>query len=486
MYSHVVIGTGPAGWASAITLIQNGIKPLVIDIAGQDSDNLKRFSPSSVANSGLAKKGSFGSTSMYNYPTVDKIVFENLDSIPLSSEMGGLSNVWGSNIQNLQKSQAVAWGSEADNMFKSITEILNEFPHSGKRDSLENLSSWPVDFPSETPNSPRMTKILNRSQKLKLKKHWMIGQARNATAGVNSGCVLCGKCLTGCPENVIFNTKSAFSTWINEGKIEFKRIYVTRLSKNQDTWEISGIDPQNRNIINVQASRVYLGSGAIASTILLNKSKLIPNNAELSDTQVFYFPLFSFRDSAKNSGQYALAQIFISSVDSDTITNAFHYSLYENSETIKERISSIYPFLGRFTPNFLLKQTLSGIGFVHPSRSGKIQVTQKDENLVVQGVKPTNIRTSIWRTYFATFIDLIKIGIFPLPIFLTPKVGSSYHVGVLKHKDLAITNLFGNIAGLENLFCIDATSLPLLPTGPTTLLIMGNSRRITKNSLNPL
>jgi hypothetical protein len=56
-----------------ITLIQNGIKPLVIDIAGQDSDYLERFSPSSVANSGLAKKGSFGSTSMYNYPTTNKI-----------------------------------------------------------------------------------------------------------------------------------------------------------------------------------------------------------------------------------------------------------------------------------------------------------------------------------------------------------------------------------------------------------------------------
>ena len=38
MYSHVVIGTGPAGWASCLTLIQNGIKPLVLDIAGQDSD----------------------------------------------------------------------------------------------------------------------------------------------------------------------------------------------------------------------------------------------------------------------------------------------------------------------------------------------------------------------------------------------------------------------------------------------------------------
>ena len=484
MYSHVVIGTGPAGWASCLTLIQNGIKPLVLDIAGQDSDELKRQSPSPAASSGLAKKGSFGSTSMYNYPTTNKIHFENLDSIPLSSEMGGLSNVWGSNIQNLQKSQAKAWGSEAHNMFESIAEILKEFPHSGKKDSLEEIAPWPIDFPDETPNSPRMTKILNRSQKLPNRSHWSIGQARNATAGVNNGCIMCGKCLTGCPENVIFNTKFVFNQWINQNKIEFKRVYVTKLDNNNTSWTISGIDPQNKKVVEIQATQVFLGSGAIASTVLLNRSKLIPNDVELSDTQVFYFPLLSYRDSAKDSGKYALAQVFVSSADSDKITNAFHYSLYENSETIKDRISAIYPFLSKLIPNFFLKQILSGIGFIHPSKSGKIQISHEGPNPLVKGLKSSKIRKSIWRTYFSTLIDLTKIGLFPLPIFLSPKVGSSYHVGALKLNDSALIDLNGNIPGLAGLYCIDAASLPLLPTGPTTLLIMGNSRRITQNSLS--
>jgi hypothetical protein len=83
-------------------------------------------------------------------------------------------------------------------------------------------------------------------------------------------------------------------------------------------------------------------------------------------------------------------------------------------------------------------------------------------------------------------VDLIKIGLFPLPIFLSPKVGSSYHVGSLKLHDSALIDLNGNISGLAGLYCVDAASLPLLPTGPTTLLIMGNSRRITKNSLSKL
>jgi len=486
MYSHVVIGTGPAGWASCLTLIQNGIKPLVLDIAGKDSDELKRFSPTTAASSGLAKKGSFGSTSMYNYPTSNKIYFENLDSIPLSSEMGGLSNVWGSNIQNLQESQAKAWGDEATNMFESITEILKEFPHSGKKDSLEEISAWPIDFPAETPNSPRMTKILNRYQKLPSRTNWSIGQARNATSGINGGCIMCGKCLTGCPENIIFNTKLIFNQWINQDKIDFKRVYVTNLFKINDSWNISGIDPQNKKIVEIQAAKVFLGSGAIASTVLLNRSKLIPSEVELSDTQVFYFPLLSYRDSAKDSGQYALAQVFVSSNDSDEITNAFHYSLYENSETIKDRISSIYPFLSKLIPNFFLKQILSGIGFIHPSKSGKIQISQEDPNIMVKGLKSSKIRKSIWRTYFTTLIDLIKVGLFPIPIFLSPKVGSSYHVGSLKFHDSALIDLNGNISGLAGLYCIDAASLPLLPTGPTTLLIMGNSKRITKNSLSKI
>jgi hypothetical protein len=486
MYSHVVIGTGPAGWASCLTLIQNGIKPLVLDIAGQDFDKLKRQSPSPAASSGLAKKGSFGSTSMYNYPTTNKIYFENLDSIPLSSEMGGLSNVWGSNIQNLQESQAKAWGGEANEMFESIAEVLKEFPHSGKKDSLEEIAAWPIDFPAETPNSPRLKKILNRCEKLPSRAKWSIGQARNATAGVNGGCTMCGKCLTGCPEDIIFNTKFVFNQWINQNKIEFKRVYVTNLYKNSNSWTISGLDPQNQEVVEFQGTQVFLGSGAIASTVLLNRSKLIPNDVELSDTQVFYFPLLSYRDSAKDSGQYALAQVFVSSIDSDEITNAFHYSLYENSETIKDRISTIYPFLSKLIPNFFLKQILSGIGFIHPSKSGKIQISQEDPNIMVKGLKSYKIRKSIWRTYFTTLIDLIKIGLFPIPIFLSPKVGSSYHVGSLKLRDSALFDLNGNIPGLAGLYCVDAASLPLLPTGPTTLLIMGNSRRITKNSLPKL
>jgi hypothetical protein len=206
----------------------------------------------------------------------------------------------------------------------------------------------------------------------------------------------------------------------------------------------------------------------------------------LSDTQVFYFPLLSYRDSAKDSGQYALAQVFVSSIDSDKITNAFHYSLYENSETIKDRISALYPFLSKLIPNIFLKQILSGIGFIHPSKSGKIQISQEDPNIMVKGLKSSKIRKSIWRTYFTTLIDLIKIGLFPIPIFLSPKVGSSYHVGSLKLHDSALIDLNGNIHGLAGLYCVDAASLPLLPTGPTTLLMMGNSRRITKNSLSKL
>ena len=484
MYSHVVIGTGPAGWASCLTLIQNGIKPLVLDIAGQDSDELKRQSPSPAASSGLAKKGYLGSTSMYDYPTSKKILFENLDSIPLSSEIGGLSNVWGSNIQNLQKSQAEAWGSEATNMFESIEEILKVFPHSGKKDYLEEIAAWPIDFLDETPNSPRMTKILNRYQKLPNRTYWSIGQARNATAGVNNGCIICGKCLTGCPENIIFNTKFEFNQWINKDKIDFKRVYVTNLHKNNEAWSISGVDPQNKEVLDFQATQVFLGSGAISSTVLLNRSKLIPNEVELSDTQVFYFPLLSYRDSAKDSGQYALAQVFVSSVDSDKITNAFHYSLYENSETIKDRISAIYPFLSKLVPNFFLKQILSGIGFIHPTKSGKIQISHEGPTTMVKGLKSSKVMKSIWRTYFTTLIDLTRIGLFPIPIFLKPKVGSSYHVGALKFHDSALIDSNGNIAGLTGLYCIDAASLPLLPTGPTTLLIMGNSRRITKNSLS--
>jgi succinate dehydrogenase/fumarate reductase flavoprotein subunit len=65
MNSVVVVGTGPAGWASVLTLIENGIKPLVLDIAGQTTDSLNRSLPSDIKGSGMVKKSFNGSTSMY-------------------------------------------------------------------------------------------------------------------------------------------------------------------------------------------------------------------------------------------------------------------------------------------------------------------------------------------------------------------------------------------------------------------------------------
>jgi ferredoxin len=482
MNSVVVVGTGPAGWASVLTLIENGIKPLVLDIAGQTTDSLNRSLPSDIKGSGMVKKSFNGSTSMYEYPLDEKISFENLDSIPISSELGGLSTVWGSNIQSLQEGQEIAWGKDSADVNQSIKEILKHIPHSGSKDSLEGISKWPLDFPDQTPNSPRVKKILKRSEKVGTNSKWRIGQARNATAGSSSGCVLCGKCLTGCPERVIFSTSKFFEKWILQGKIDFKRFFVQKITQSQNQWVLHGLDPATNIEQSLRADKVILATGSIATTVLLRNSNFIPQVSELSDTQVFYFPLFSFRDSPKNCSEYALAQIFVSSKDSVLEKSAFHYSLYENSETIKSRVSSIYPNLSKLIPGVIFKQILSGIGFIHSSVSGKIEIRQVNDHISVQGIVSDNSRKAVWRTFFTTFWSLVKIGLLPIPIFVTPSVGSSYHVGVLCSGDSKVLT-DGKLENMTNLFCVDGSALPILPTGPTTLLIMGNSRRITKKML---
>jgi ferredoxin len=482
MNSVVVIGTGPAGWASVLTLIENGMKPLVLDIAGQTTDSLTRSLPSEIKGSGMVKKSLNGSTSMYKYPVDERISFDNLDSIPLSSELGGLSTVWGSNIQSLQAGQAIAWGQDSLEIDESIREILAHIPHSGNRDSLESISRWPLDFPDKTPNSPRVKNILKRAERVATNVNWRIGQARNATAGFNSGCVLCGKCLTGCPEKVIFSTNKFFQEWILQGKIDFKRFFVKQITQYQDKWELQGLDSASNSESSLMTEKLILATGSIATTVLLSNSNLIPEVSELSDTQVFYFPLFSFRDSPRNSSEYALAQIFVSSKDSALEKSAFHYSLYENSETIKSRVSSIYPKLSNLIPGIIFKQILSGIGFIHSSVSGKLEISQINARASVKGIVSDKSRKAIWLTFLTTFWSLVKIGLLPIPIFLIPSVGSSYHVGVLRSGNLKVLT-DGKLTNKDNLFCVDGTALPILPTGPTTLLIMANSRRITKKML---
>jgi ferredoxin len=368
-FTHTVIGSGPAGWASLNALIEQGIKPLLIDI-GQTSNSPNYFtSPGTKSSSAVAQKTRFGSDHMYTYPAAEDLNFNIEGTVPLSSARGGLSTVWGSNIQGY--SWPAQFSDHNIGFENALNAVISQIPTTGCKDTLENVYNWPENFKDRTTLSNRSINIQSRFAK---DDTWVLGEARNATLGFRTGCTRCGLCLTGCPENAIFSTESSIRQLINSRTIDYLEAQVTKISNIDGNWKIELLFFNPGQEVHVYSEKVYLGAGAIASSIILSRSELIPENATLDDTQVIYLPFVSFRDRAESQTTFSLAQLFLETKCGMFQENSLHVSIYEHSDSFRDRAANIFPRLAPLLPSFVFKRLMAGIAFLPRNQSGKVGI----------------------------------------------------------------------------------------------------------------
>lgn len=477
---YAVIGSGPSGWAALDYLVSKGIKPTLIDIGNTEESHLNFETPGTTSSSAVAQKARNGSNHMYTYPSSPDLFHNFEGTVPLTSAFGGLSTVWGTNLQGFE------WPGKdlttAKAFSKSLTEIIKKLPTTGGHDQLDQVYKWPVDFKAETNISQRSDRVLNRFQK---NKTWVLGKARNATAGASNGCISCGKCLTGCPVGVIYSTEQDIQNWQKTSAIETVSAQVLRIFQTYESyWEIELLDRNTEEIFTVFAKKVYLGAGSIASAIILMRSNICQETVYLEDTQVVYLPFLSFRDKSAKHTDFSLAQLFLETESGLFDKNSLHISIYEHSETFKERAAKLFPKLAPLIPSFAYRRLMAGIAFLPSELSGRIKVSKSTNQIEVSTVEATDLHRTIATLFRRIFPTFLKIGLIPLRLVSSAgNVGSSYHLGALKSGDGLITNDQGQIAGFPNLYLIDSCSLPLIPAGPITLGIMANSRRITEASI---
>jgi ferredoxin len=476
-----VIGSGPAGWAALDYLVSCGLKPTLIDIGNTDSSNFDFATPGTSSASAVAQKSRFGSKHMYSYPDSSDLTIKVEGTIPLSSALGGLSTVWGTNLQGFEwpdKDSRISSDFE-----ESLSAIINKLPTTGSSDLLDEVYRWPVEFKSETNISKRADRILQRKL---TNKEWVIGKARNATAGRTNGCISCGQCLTGCPVGVIYSTEQNVIDMQSSALIDTISGQVMRLGKSREGfWEIEILDPHTENVSTLTAKNVYLGAGSIASSIILVRSNLCDDEVFLDDTQVMYLPFLSFKDLSAKHTNFSLAQIFLETKSGLFQNNSLHISIYEHSESFRERAAKLFPKLAPLLPAFAFRRLMAGIAFLPADVSGKVQIKRTANGIEVSTVEPESLNKTVSTLFKRITPSLFQLGLLPLKIFSSSgNVGSSYHLGALKNSKGLLIGEDGQINGLTNLYLIDSCSLPKIPAGPITLGIMANSRRITKASLS--
>lgn len=471
----LVIGFGPSAFGALLGLLAAGETPEVLSPLGPWPGPCD--DPGSSSKSGLARKTRFGSADMYRYPKAAGVTFASPGPLPISAVPGGLSTVWGSNIQVFSGVDLDAWGPAADDMEAAYRTVLGEVPHQGADDALSARFPWPMNFPGSQPLSARVTDALER---VRPTPGALIGLGRNATAPVGHGCVACGKCLDGCPEGVIFDAGPKVAALVDSHGLVVHDGLATMIRTIPGGVEVDFVERHSLNLRTVVADRVVLAAGSIASTVLLSNSGLLPRRVLLDDTQVFYAPIVPRQAPGPGLARFTLAQMFVTG-DGSAGTPDYHLSLYESDPSFAARAEGMVGPLARLVPGRAYRQLMAAIGFIPAAKSGRIDIERgPDASAVVRTI--TNPQSAAYVKHALKFAGpaLSSLGMHLVaPLAQVSDVGASYHVGHLhaSGEDL-IDSGTGAVRGTEGVYVVDGAALPHLPTGPVTLTMMANAYRI--------
>ena len=479
----VVVGSGPAGWSALEALVAGGRRPTLIDIGIRDALRLPSNDLSSSDAASFSLKTRHGSSHMYHYPSNQIEQGELRHKIPLSGAFGGLSTVWGTNLQLCREACLEEF---VDREYTTAVDaVLGSMFHSGGIDDLTEVSSWSGPFEDATPQSTRMRELQIRLARLFSSGPYVAGMARNATRGGRTGCILCGGCMSGCKYGAIFSTEEKVDELISKNKIDVVNALVNQVSHNGELIELTCIGLDDQDPFTISASSVFLAAGSIATTSILMRSGVVPRVTSLDETQVAYLPMLLPGLPSKVETSYTLAQVFVESRNGLAAPSSFHMSIYEPSSEWPERIRAIRPILGKMMSWFMKRYLIAGICFLPAARSGHLELRIESSGIVRISAKRPNEIVREFRSRLRRFRrSVLRAGLFPLVEFAEfPSVGSSFHVGVLKSEGRRCVEGDGSITGCPGLYVVDGASLQALPAGPVTLSVMVNATMIVNRVL---
>ena len=481
----VVIGSGPSGWASLEALVAQGETPVLIDIHYTDDETSETSGGHLKSEVGFSQKIRFGKSYMYDYPSDYLDVGSLRKKVPLSGAFGGLSTVWGSNLQLCHDACGRVRDPEQSDYVRAATEVLDRMFHCGESDDLDVVARWPVRFQDKTPQSMRMQNIQYTLKSLFQNENFVAGMARNATRGERSGCIACGKCMTGCDSEAIFSTEKRVRELIDSGKVHLVRGIVETIQRDDSYVIVNCSSVGKRENFTVAAHTVFLAAGAIASAAILMRSRIVGQAATLQETQVSYLPILVPRMKSTEKSRYSLSQVFIESRRGISAQGSFHMSLYEPSDDWPDRLRAVRPFLGRLFARIVERSVIVGICFLPSSESGKLELHLGNDGVV--SVFEKRLEHTL-RTFKKRLRDLRRLlwkeGIIPLVEFAEfPNVGASFHVGALESEGAPSINEDGLTSFGDGLYVIDGAALRIVPTGPVTLSIMVNATMVVNRLL---
>jgi len=492
----VVIGSGPTGWAACMGVWARGGQPLIIDIGYTATDHTLE---SAIGNPMVKSKSRFGSEHMYSFPLSKFEMFPPTKPIPLSGAIGGLSTVWGAGIQPVSRVDLSDVPKEVgDGLLLASKELLKKMNFLGRSDLLSRRDPWPIEPHDQVVTSSRFRKILIRADtKKKIEgKKVLYGSPRlaitgSSNRGLKGACTLCGQCMSGCPEDSIFDSGQA----IQKGILDFGGRYIQGIAMKLSS-SVSPLDQsklyvevdvrlEDGSTLIVKARRVYLAAGPIGTPVILQKSGFAPPVLDVRDSQMFYGAFASIDKYEDNKQTMSTSQGYFSTSSAVSQEEEFSMSIYEYSNDFKNRLEQMVPRLIRPLVKLiapLTRRILPGIGFLSQDVSGLIRLTYDGKRTILTFHNNPETKHAIRSAKKNLGHTSRRLGLFPLVNpFATPSVGAGFHAGASMPMGTDSSHLIdwnGRLKAEERIRIVDATSLMRIKAGSHTFMAMANAYRI--------
>ncbi|HUH80182.1 MAG TPA: GMC oxidoreductase [Solirubrobacteraceae bacterium] len=513
-----MVGSGPAGAATASALAGAGRRVVVIDpgltlepAREAARQRMASTSPPEWRPEDLALTSfSAGDERASNYKQLfgSDVAFRDDGVLPLelsedvgarpSYASGGLSNVWGSGLLPYTEEDLLGWPLSAADLAAGYRAVLELLPFAGEDDELARR--YPLFIP---PDGPLLRTRAGEELLGRLRRHatvlggsgYVFGAPRLAVRvghpAPANGCVYCGHCLDGCPYGHIYNAAQTVSELNRGGAIEYRPgLHVDRLRETDGGVSIEATSVADGTGVHLQAERAFLAAGAISSTIILQRSGLLPQRCEILDSQALYLP-FAWIGRVGQTGREAghtLAQVTMVLDDPGVAGNPVHLTFYTYSGGVAERARSAHPLISRVLGpalEGLTRRLLVAICFFHSDDSDSV-VSLWDASSGSVRLDPVSNpgRAQVIRRFTRALArSLAPLGIVPLaPFAEQAPVGGGYHYGgsapMHGHAGLGQTDTLGRPAGCGRIHVVDSSCFPSVPGGAITLTAMANAHRI--------
>ncbi len=315
-----------------------------------------QFIKSNVApdRKGVGLKYAYGSD--FPYRGIEQLAhFDrvNADTSP-SLARGGFSNVWGSAVMPYCASDIEKWPVTIDDLAPHYEAVLKSMDLSATQDDLATLFPLYTDRAAPLQSSRQAQAFLADLGRRKPQMDAAgvkFGAARVAvraqSVSGSPGCVYCGLCMYGCPNQLIYNSSQALDRLIRNPNLTYiPGVLVHRIEENSGQVRIHARRLNGPSLDSFIADRVYLACGVISSTqILLESLAAFDRPATLLDSCYFLLPLLRYSGMKKVAEDrlHTLAQAFLEIVDPSVAEKTVHLQVYTFNDLYEGAAKDVWP-----------------------------------------------------------------------------------------------------------------------------------------------